>query len=62
MATTALREISHLIGDTSASGVGTRTSDIFEPYTGAVQSSVRLHLDMREVAAPLEQHSREPTR
>ncbi|MEG3180444.1 CoA-acylating methylmalonate-semialdehyde dehydrogenase [Sphingomonas sp. LT1P40] len=37
-----MREISHLIGGSSATGVGTRTSDIFDPNTGAVQARVRL--------------------
>ncbi len=42
MATTALREISHVIGGGAAPGWGTRTSDVFDPNSGAVQARVTL--------------------
>jgi malonate-semialdehyde dehydrogenase (acetylating)/methylmalonate-semialdehyde dehydrogenase len=42
MATTALREISHVIGGGAAPGSGTRTSDVFDPNSGAVQARVTL--------------------
>ncbi|HEY0624868.1 CoA-acylating methylmalonate-semialdehyde dehydrogenase [Sphingomonas sp.] len=39
---TALREISHFIGNAATAGMGTRRSDVFDPNTGAVQAQVTL--------------------
>ncbi|HSX56626.1 MAG TPA: CoA-acylating methylmalonate-semialdehyde dehydrogenase [Sphingomonas sp.] len=39
---TAVREISHFIGNAATAGTGTRRSDVFDPNTGAVQAQVTL--------------------
>jgi len=39
---TAIREISHFIGNAATAGTGTRRSDVFDPNTGAVQAQVTL--------------------
>jgi len=39
---TAVREISHFIGNATTAGTGTRRSDVFDPNTGAVQAQVTL--------------------
>ncbi|RSY87443.1 methylmalonate-semialdehyde dehydrogenase (CoA acylating) [Sphingomonas koreensis] len=39
---TAVREISHFIGNSATAGTGTRRSDVFDPNTGAVQAQVTL--------------------
>ncbi|MEO7170145.1 MAG: CoA-acylating methylmalonate-semialdehyde dehydrogenase [Sphingomonas sp.] len=39
---TAVREISHFIGNAATAGSGTRTSDVFDPNTGKVQARVML--------------------
>lgn len=39
---TAVREISHFIGNAATAGTGTRRSDVFDPNTGAVQAQVAL--------------------
>jgi len=38
----AIREISHFIGNAATAGTGTRRSDVFDPNTGAVQAQVTL--------------------
>ncbi|AHE52982.1 CoA-acylating methylmalonate-semialdehyde dehydrogenase [Sphingomonas sanxanigenens] len=39
---TAVREISHFIGNAATAGTGTRRADVFDPNTGAVQAQVTL--------------------
>jgi malonate-semialdehyde dehydrogenase (acetylating)/methylmalonate-semialdehyde dehydrogenase len=39
---TAVREISHFIGNAATAGTGTRRSDVFDPNTGAIQAQVTL--------------------
>ncbi|WP_343520072.1 CoA-acylating methylmalonate-semialdehyde dehydrogenase [Sphingomonas sp.] len=39
---TAVREISHFIGNAATAGTGTRRSDVFDPNTGKVQAQVTL--------------------
>jgi malonate-semialdehyde dehydrogenase (acetylating) / methylmalonate-semialdehyde dehydrogenase len=39
---TAVREISHFIGNSATAGTGSRRSDVFDPNTGAVQAQVTL--------------------
>ena len=39
---TAVREISHFIGNAATAGTGTRRSDVFDPNTGTVQAQVTL--------------------
>lgn len=39
---TALREISHFIGNAATAGTGTRRSEVFDPNTGKVQAQVTL--------------------
>jgi len=39
---TAVREISHFIGNAATAGTGTRRSAVFDPNTGAVQAQVTL--------------------
>lgn len=39
---TAVREISHFIGNAATAGTGMRRSDVFDPNTGAVQAQVTL--------------------
>jgi malonate-semialdehyde dehydrogenase (acetylating)/methylmalonate-semialdehyde dehydrogenase len=39
---TAIREISHFIGNAATAGTGTRRSDVFDPNTGRVQAQVTL--------------------
>ena len=39
---TAVREISHFIGNVATAGTGTRRSDVFDPNTGKVQAQVTL--------------------